>query len=66
MNHQKKKVSRKKGKKKNRNVFKFKVFTPKSSQECVSFLFQDFGFQAAFSNCAKMLYYSWSIRPVHI
>lgn len=42
MNHQKKKVSRKKGKKKNRNVFKFKVFTPKSSQECVSFLFQDF------------------------
>lgn len=42
MNHQKKKGSRKKGKKKNRNVFKFKVFTPKSSQECVSFLFQDF------------------------
>jgi len=42
MNHQNKKVSRKKGKKKNRNVFKFKVFTPKSSQECVSFLFKDF------------------------
>ena len=42
MSYQKKKVNRKKGKKKNRDLLKFRVYTPKSSQEVISFLFKDY------------------------
>lgn len=42
MSYQKKKVNRKKEKKKNRDLLKFRVYTPKSSQEVISFLFKDY------------------------